>query len=296
MTEIDNMQVLDSEIVQNIQNIQNIQNNIQLHVLDPKNNFETRTFTVNNKLWIYLNSLTTKLDTNKFKGYFKKTMSMYPRFKTNGITDQKEVSDYFRRCHFLSLLQMMGMISNSLPQFSNSIGLIKIGPSKDGRKNCCIIDDSSVLDKETNEIRDTNGSDDEPHRGHRLFYYQLSFQQREDVILVFDYMIQYLRNLLININNGNYLLFDPIYMLQRIVYYCATHNMTNLIDYLAWEIHDSPYLLNYEEKLNLFRDYDSLYNLWYSNFITDNQGKLRIFVLCMFYIELLNNNHINESV
>ena len=98
MTEIDNMQVLDSEIVQNIQNIQN---NIQLHVLDPKNNFETRTFTVNNKLWVYLNSLTTKLDTNKFKGYFKKTMSMYPRFKTNGITDQKEVSDYFRRCHFL---------------------------------------------------------------------------------------------------------------------------------------------------------------------------------------------------
>ena len=294
MTELDNMQILQNIENNEVSNVP-INININLYVLDPKNNFQSRIFTVNNKLWTYLNSLTTKLDTNKFKGYFKKTMSMYPRFKTNCITDQKEISDYFRRCHFLSLLQMMGMISNSLPQFSNTIGLIKIGPSKYGKKNCCIIDDSSILDKVTNEIRDTNGSNDEPHRGHRLFY-QLTFQQREDVILVFDYMIQYLKKLLVNIKYGQYTMFDPIYMLQRIVYYCATHNMINFIDYLAWEIHDTPYLLTYEEKLNLFRDYDFLYNMWYGNFITDNQGKLRIFILCMFYIDLLNTQKIHENV
>jgi len=100
MTELYNMQVL-----QNIESKDQINVNINLYVLDPKNNFQSRIFTVNNKLWTYLSSLTTTLDTHKFKGYFKKTMSMYPRFKTNGITDKKEISDYFRRCHFLSLLQ-----------------------------------------------------------------------------------------------------------------------------------------------------------------------------------------------
>ena len=164
----------------------------ELYILD---NLQTKTFKVNNKLWNYLNSLTTNLNTNKFKYYFKKTMSMYIQFKNNNITNQNKLSDYFRRCQFLSILQMMGMFTNSLPQFGTSTGIIKIGPSKDGKKNCCIIDDSTIIDKDTNEIRDTNGSIDEHHRGHRLFN-MLSTDYQEDVILVFDYMIHYLINLL----------------------------------------------------------------------------------------------------
>jgi hypothetical protein len=293
MTELDeNIQILkNNENNQKIDYIKNI--SIQLYILDAKNNYQCIIFKVNNKLWNYLITLTSNLDTQKFKGFFKKTMSMYLLFKSNSITDQKDVSDYFRRCQFLSLLQMMCMINNSLPQFSNTTGLIKIGPSKNGKKNCCIIDDSTILDKENNEIRDTNGTINEPHRGHRLFY-QLSFKQREDVILVFNNMIISLKNILHRINYGHYYIFDPIYILQRIVYYCSTHNLINFIDYLSWEIHDTPYLLTNEEKINLFKDYDSLYSKWHNNFITDNHGKLRIFILCLYYIELVNTKKINE--
>jgi hypothetical protein len=285
----------DIQVSQNMENEKKYNTYIQLYILDPKNNFQHYSFTINNKQWTYLNSLTTNLNTYKFNGYFNKTMSMYHRFKTKSIIDTNEVNDYFRRCYFLSLLQMMSMVNNSLPQFNNTIGLIKICPSKNYRKNCCIIDDSSILDKETNEIRETNGSCDEPHRGYRLFYYHLTFQQRHDVILVFDNMIQYLNKILVNINNGHYIMFDPIYFIQRIIHYCSMNNMINFIDYLTWEIHDSPYLLTYEEKLNLFRDYDFLYNRWYGGFITNNQGKLRIFILCIFYIDLLNTQKINEN-
>jgi hypothetical protein len=267
----------------------------KLYIIDSNNNYEYKSFTVNNKLWNYLNSLIKNLDTYKFKGYFKKTMSMYPKFKTKTLIDEKEINDYFRRCNFLSLLQIMGMITNLLPQYNNSIGLIKIGPSKDGKKNCCIIDDSSVLDKDNNEIRDTDGSNEERHRGHRLFYYELTIEQREEVIVVFDNMLQLLRSIILRINCGQYIMFDPIYTIQRIVCYAAKNNMINFIDYMSWEIHDSPYLLSYEEKLNLFKDYDTLYNMWYNNFITNNQGKLRLFILCVFYIDLINTEQINDG-
>jgi hypothetical protein len=267
----------------------------KLYIIDSNNNYEYKSFTVNNKLWNYLNSLIKNLDTYKFKGYFKKTMSMYPKFKTKTLIDEKEINDYFRRCNFLSLLQIMGMITNLLPQYNNSIGLIKIGPSKDGKKNCCIIDDSSVLDKDNNEIRDTDGSNEERHRGHRLFYYELTIEQREEVIVVFDNMLQLLKSIILRINCGQYIMFDPIYTIQRIVCYAAKNNMINFIDYMSWEIHDSPYLLSYEEKLNLFKDYDTLYNMWYNNFITNNQGKLRLFILCVFYIDLINTEQINDG-
>ena len=267
----------------------------KLYIIDSNNNYEYKSFIVNNKLWNYLNSLIKNLDTYKFKDYFKKTMSMYPKFKTKTLIDEKEINDYFRRCNFLSLLQIMGIITNSLPQYGNSTGLIKIGPSKDGKKNCCIIDDSSVLDKETNEIRDTDGSYEERHRGHRLFYYELTIEQREEVILVFDNMLQLLKSIILRINCGQYIMFDPIYTIQIIVLYAAKNNMINFIDYMSWEIHDSPYLLSYEEKLNLFKDYDTLYNMWYNNFITNNQGKMRLFILCVFYIDLINTEQINDG-
>jgi hypothetical protein len=68
---------------------------------------------------------------------------MYPRFKAKQIINQLELNDYYKRCNFLSILQIMGMISGCLQLYGNSIGLIKIGPSKNFRKNSCIIDDST---------------------------------------------------------------------------------------------------------------------------------------------------------
>jgi len=252
---------------------------------------ETKNFTISGKMWKYFEALTRHLTPKKSRGYFFKTMTMYPLFKSKEITDKKEVADYFRRCQFLAILQIIAFAGNSLPQFSNTTGIIKVGPSKAGKKNSCLIDDSTVLDKETNEIRDSNGSPEEPHRGHKMFN-KLTQHQKEDVISVFDYMIHHLSNILDNIKTGDYPQFNPILVLQKIVKHCKENNQNNFISYLAWEIHDEPHLLTMDEQIELFSDYDKLYELWNSDFITDNHGKFRIYILCMYYNEMASCGHI----
>jgi len=270
----------------------NTDNNITKIFILLNNELKTKYFNLSSKLLCNTITLVKSFDSYKFQGYFKKTLSIYPRFKLNHIKDEKEVSDYFKRCHIISLLQLLCMIKNCLPQFMNSTGLIKIGPSKNGRKSCCIIDDSTILDTEINEIRETKGTLDEQHRGYRLFY-SLNIKEQEDVILAFDYMIKILDNILIRISKGYYIIFDPIIVLQKIVNYCDKNNIKNLIDYLAWEIHDSPHLLSYDEKINIFKNYDMIYDLWRKNFIANEQGKLRIFILSIYFMDLVSSFQIN---
>jgi uncharacterized HAD superfamily protein len=79
--------------------------------------------------------------------------------------------------------------------------------------------------------------------------------------------------------------FDPIAILQQIVKEIESTKNYDLINYLSSEVHDTSYLLSFEEKIELFNDYDSLNKLWKEDFITDHQGKLRIFLLCMVFLE-----------
>ena len=51
-----------------------------------------------------------------------------------------------------------------------------------------LTNDSSILDEKTNEIRDTIGNDEEPHRGHRLIY-QLKINERNQIIMGLENMI-----------------------------------------------------------------------------------------------------------
>lgn len=233
-------------------------------------------FPIKIQTWNYISTLTEKLDSHKFKGYFMKTLYTYTSFKNKTITDKKDIHDYFKRCHFLSILQIIAMLSDDLPQFNNTIGLFKI--SKKG----CIIDDSTVLDKETNEIRDSKGTIDEPHRGYRMFF-DLSFKKREAVISVFEKYMGILHNILEQIKTSETHIFDPIANLQQIVIYCAEKKKYNLISYLAWEIHEEPYSLTLEEQIDLFMDYDALRKLWDEGVIADYHGKLRIYILCMYF-------------
>lgn len=237
------------------------------------------------KLWNYLEVLFTKLDTAKFMGYFKKTMSMFVEFKSNLLTEQKDIADYFRRCQLLGMLQTIAILNGSLSESVESSGLIKIGPSKDNKKNCTIIDDSTVNDDDTNEIRDSKGTVDEPHRGYLLFK-NLSNDQKNDTMSVFDNMFSVLCHLMSRIKSGHYKKFDPIERLQKIIEYCVENNLTNVINSIAWEVHDAPYTLTLKEKINLFQDTANLYKLWNDGFITDNHGKFRIFILGMYYEEL----------
>lgn len=265
-------------------------NKLRINILDFQNN--KTFFEVDFKLLNYINALLENLNTQKFSGYFRRTFSMYPRFKSKLITNKLELNDYYKRCNFLSILQSMGMISGCLQIYSNSIGLIKIGPSKNFRKNSCIIDDSTILDLETNLIRDSIGDDLEPHRGYRLFY-NFQYDKQLDIITVFDFMLGQLTDIFVKCMNNKYL-FDPINILQRIIIFCKNKGYLNVISYLSWEIHDSPHLLSIDEKIELFNDSDNLYYLWNSDFITNNQGKLRIYIMCCYFIELLERGNIRE--
>ena len=252
---------------------------------DIEENFKIKTKNIH-----YMYTISSKLSHVQFRGYFNKTMSMYPIFKVKNLTQPKDVSDYFRRCYFLSIIQLMAMISGYLPQFDNTIGLIKIPPSKNGFKTACIIDDSTVLDKETGEIRDSDGSSEEHHRGHRFLYTTLSFDEREEVINVFYAVMSDFNTILAYIQNGYYSTFDPIKTLQEIVKHCIEKGKLNIVNNLAWEIHDEPHLLTQEERNALFDDYDKIKMLWSSNFITNNGGKLRIYIMGFYFIYLKNNN------
>lgn len=252
-----------------------------------------QTFTVNDKVFNYVDAISRKLSTNQFRGYFTMTMSLYPKYRVKLLPDGKEIYDYYRRCHFISILQLMGMVSKSLPQFKGSIGLMKIGKDKTGNKNYCVIDDSTVLDGEI--IRDSDGSPEEPHRGHRLFY-SLPFDYGEDIILVLDHMLELLNNIMVRIKDNQTMDFDPILMIQRIVQYCLANNMYELINYLAWEVHDEPHLLSQTESIDLFTSYMDLKSKWDSGYITDNQGKFRILILCIYYLDLVSNGTIEENI
>jgi hypothetical protein len=254
--------------------------------VDEKSNIS---FNVKTKIISYFNTISTKLSFHQFRGFMTKTMSMYPIFKTKNMVNIVEVNDYFRRCHLISIIQLMGMLCGHLPQFDHTIGLIKIPPSKNGFKTSCIIDDSTVLDKITNEIRDSDGSLEEPHRGHRMFY-DISFDDRELVFSTFFCMVKDLNTILNILLSGNYFTFDPIKTLQEIIQYCIVQNKLNIVNNLAWEIHDEPHLLTQEERNALFDNYDNLYMLWNTNFITNNGGKIRIFILGFYFNYLKSNN------
>lgn len=262
----------------------------ELVYLEYKNNFNHKILNISGKFWHYIENLTTKLDKRKFFGYFNKTLTMYPNFKKG---DFKEASDYFRRCQLLAILQLMSFINNSLPQFSHTSGLIKIGPSKNGKKNCCIIDDSTVIDDNDNSIRETNGTEKEPHRGFKMFN-ELTSDIKTDVITSFHHSFMQLENLLRRIKGRQYVLFNPIELIQRIVKYCQTKKMFNIINLLSWEIHDTPYKLSNIEQIKLFEDYDNLSKIWNDDLITDNQGKFRIFILSIHFMDNIFRNNIKE--
>ena len=263
---------------------------VQLFYLEYKNNFKHQILNINGIFWNYIENLTIKLDKKSFFEYFNITIMMYQSFKKGKF---KDASDYFRRCQLLSILQLMSFINNSLPQFNKRSSLIKIGTCKNGIKNCCIIDDSTVIDNEDNLIRESNGTEKEPHRGFKMFN-QLSSDMKMDVIISFHNSFIQLENLLRRIKNRQYLLFNPIELIQRIVKYCENNKMFNIINLLSWEIHDTPYKLSDVEQVKLFEDYDHLSKLWKDKLISDNQGKFRIFILSMYFMDNIFRNNIKE--
>jgi len=257
---------------------------IQLTYIDKLNN--DKILPINGNFWNYVDVLSKKMNINKLRGFFYQTMIISDKFKIKEVTNP---FDYFRRCQFVAIIHGMALISGYFPYFNSSSGLIKIGPSKDLKKNCTIIDDSTVLDKDSNVIRDSNGELLEPHRGFKLYNSMNSLQQ-QDILFKLDSMLKELSNILFKIKKSEYEKFDPIDVLQKIAKHCNDNKYQSALNYLSMEVHDTPYLLTQDQRNNLFDDYDSLNNLWESGFITDNHGKFRIYIMCVYFLNSIEKN------
>ena len=283
---------------------------MELYYFENNNLFNEKKLLISGKFWNYIEILVTKLDRKCFIGFFIKTLSMFPIFKAG---DFDKAFDYFRRCQLLAILQSMALIEdNGLPQlyeilqltalmknndkssdFIDTTTLLKIGPSKSNKKNCCLIDDSNITNEEDKSIRNTLGTMKEPHRGY-IMYDKLSNDNKNKMINSYHKMFIQFENIVRRIKNMQYMMFDPISLLQRIVKYSSLNNKNYVINYLATEIHDNAYLLDNDEKLKLFHNYDNLKKLWDSNFMTNNHGKFRVFVLSIHFIDLIYRNQIKE--
>ena len=158
-----------------------------LPILNDYGKFTKDELLISGNFWNYVSVLINNLNRQRFKGYFNKTLYLYPKFKKSEITKQGEISDYFRRCQLLSILQLMAFLNNSLPFLNKKETFIKVGPSKGGKKSCVLIDDSTMTNPENNEVRDTLGTEEEPHRGYKMFD-KFTIQQRNDFIYSLDYM------------------------------------------------------------------------------------------------------------
>jgi hypothetical protein len=255
-----------------------------LRICNDSGKFNKYDILISGNFWNYLNILGKNLNYIRFKGYFNKTLYLYPKFKKSLITKKGEISDYFRRCQLLSILQIMAFTNNSLPFLNKKQVFIKIGPSKNNKKNCVLIDDSTITNSENDEVRDTLGTEEEPHRGFKMFN-ELNNENSNYFIDTFYHIYIDFLKIISMINEGDHIHYeyDPILQLQELVHYCKIHNYENVIYLLACEIHDTPHELSYDDQVNLFNDLDNMYKLWNDGFITDNQGKLRIIILLIYF-------------
>lgn len=286
---------------------------------------------INGKLWNDIDQKSKDLTIYKFRGFFNKTLlhdsktfkglsdnkkikeSNDTKNELNDIKDESNdlkdtknesrnesrndnknkfyLTKFFNSCQYLAIINLLALISGFFPYFKNSSGLIKIGPSKDLKKNSTFIDDSTVLDNDTNEIRISKGDELEPHRGLLLFE-SLNPLQQQDVIFKLHSMSCELSNILYLIKKNEYEKFDPIEILIKIANHCIENNLLSAINALSMEFHDESHILTQEERNNLFNDYDSLNNLWESGFITDYRGKFRIFIICMYFLNSIEKNKV----
>jgi hypothetical protein len=260
---------------------------IQLSYIDNSNNILN--FNLNGKFFNNINYvINNKILYIKGYRYFlmNKIFNESEKFKNKELAN---ASLFFRDVQNFAIHEGLLHISNQCPYLKQSF--VKIGASKDLKKNCCIIDDSTIQEPETNIIRESKGDSLEPHRGYKLFK-SLSTLQQQDVVFKLHAMGLEISKILNKIKNNEIVNFDPITILQKIANYCKNNNYEGGINYLAMEVHDKPYSLTQEERNNLFEDYDSLKNLWYSGFITDNHGKFRIYMFCIYFLDNIEKNKV----
>ena len=235
-------------------------------------------------LWHYTITLCKKLDQRKFFGFFNKTMDLYTEFRQNKL-ENGEKMDYFRRCLLLCILEYIVHLKNKC-SFMEKKNFIKITPSKNGKKMSCLLDDSSKIDENNNIIGETDGTENNPHRGHKLFT-TFGYNLKNECITSFFDCFNELKEIFQIMDSNTYQLFDPIETIMKIVDYAKAKQLVSFMNLLTSEISDVYYTLSFSEQIELFSNKETLYSLWNTDFITNNQGKYRLFVLCLYFLTKL---------
>ena len=244
--------------------------------------FTSHEISLHGKLcWHYMITLCKNLDQRKFFGFFNKTMDLYTRFRENGLKNG-EIMDYFRRCLFLCILEYIVHLKKEY-SFMENKHLIKITPSKNGKKMSCLLDDSSKIDENNQVIGETDGTENNPHRGHKLFT-SFGYNVKNQCITSFFESSHELKEIFEMMNSNTYPVFDPIQTIMEMVHYAKEQHLVSFMNLLTSEISDVYYTLSFSQQIELFSDEETLYSLWNTDFITNNQGKYRLFVLCLTFL------------
>lgn len=256
---------------------------------------KTRYVPVNNNILEDFEKYTNTLNRKSFSNFFKNLFETHLKYFEKNILTKSQSDEYHKRCMFISILEQMAYINNKLSMYGNSTGIIKIGLGKNKLKTYCVIDDSTVLDKNSGVIRNSVGSDEEPFRGILLFN-SFSDAEKENLIKVLFDSFRSFKKILYKLkNNTNNFLFDPIVMLNRIIKYFTLYDMKNAIQNLSWEINDAPYLLTHEERAKLFEDYDNIIEKWNSGYIVNSHGKFRMIILGIHFLDSIFHGNIDEK-
>ena len=255
---------------------------------------KTRYVPVSNDTFQDFEKYVNTLNKRSFTNFIKNLFTTHVKYSEKTVLTKDQSDEYHKRCLFILVLEQMAMILNKLTIYEKSPGLIKIGLGKNKLKTYCVIDDSTVIDKDTGIIRNSNGSNEEPFRGILLFN-SFSEENREILINTLFESIMPLKKILYRLKNGKNFLFDPIVMLNRIIKYCNIYQMKNVIQNLSWEINDSPYLLTHEERVKLFEDYDNIIEKWNSGYIVNSHGKLRMIILGVYFLDNIFQKTIDEN-
>ena len=73
------------------------------YINDSKNNCN-QLFILNPYICNYVINLSKSLKSHDFCSYVLVTLSLYPKFLKKELTEKKDVKNYFKRCHLLSIL------------------------------------------------------------------------------------------------------------------------------------------------------------------------------------------------
>ena len=209
---------------------------------------------------------------DKFVNLFEKTMHEHQLF-LNKQLNNVSVKVHINSCQFLYFLELMLIFNENIQELSVS-SIFKV------HNGCIFVDDSTVIDKETNQLRLTLGTENEPLRG-LLLYKSWNNNTRHIILQRMHHYSFKLKLIIRDIFNKKYDLFNIGHYLYNMSSYLYSNSNFHGLTLLSSEINNKSFELSNDEKLILFDSINNINELWTTD-VFKMQSKLRIIVMYIY--------------